>query len=52
MFIRVKIDNLNELIKSIPLKDNNEVKVNKDKIKINLSKDKFIHKNILWFTKG
>ena len=32
VFIKVNIDNLNELIKSIPLKVNNDAKVNKDKI--------------------
>ena len=34
MFIKVKIDNLNELTNVIPLKLNNEVNINKDKINI------------------
>ena len=38
MFIKVKIDNLKELIKSIPLKLNKEVKVKRDKIKITIDK--------------
>ena len=34
MFIRVKIDNFNELIKSTPFKLNNDAKVNKEKMNI------------------
>ena len=34
MFIKVKIDNLNELTNVIPLKLSNDVKMNKDKINI------------------
>ncbi len=34
MFIKVKIDNFSELTKTIPLKLNNEVNINKDKINI------------------
>ena len=34
MFIKVKIDNLNELTNVIPLKLSNEVNINKDKINI------------------
>ena len=34
MFIKVKIANLNELTNVIPLKLNNDVKINKDKINI------------------
>ena len=32
--MRVKIDNLNELVKVIPLKLNNDVSINKDKMNI------------------
>ena len=35
VFIRVKIDNLKELSKSIPEIDNKEDKINKDNININ-----------------
>ena len=38
MFIRVKIDNLNEFSNVIPFIVNNDERINSDKIKINIVK--------------
>ena len=59
VFIRVKIDNLNELSKSIPLKLNKDIKIKRDKINIKIdkkyllisTKSKFIFVNINLFIK-
>ena len=59
MFIRVKIDNLNEFSKLIPLKHNKDTKIINDKIKIIIVKkylfislkSKFIFVNISLFVK-
>ena len=59
VFIKVRIANLNELSKSILLKLNNEVKINKEIIKITIVKkyllislkSKFIFENINLFIK-